>query len=96
MDYRYSIKGRITYNEAETDSGFKTVDIDESVDVDERSCVAALEKFLDDNPQYDFFGTLKTCDVETAGEKGATFRDQNEDQTIDVELIELIEVEDYK
>ena len=86
--YTYSIKGQATYNDADTESGFATIDLDETVETSEMSAQAAKDKFFTENEQYDFFGNLKTFDQETGGKKGATFTDQNEGQTIDVELVE--------
>jgi hypothetical protein len=86
-EYTYEITGTITYNQAETEDGFKTVEIDETITIDVMSAEKAFETFLSQNEQYDFFGTLKTCDAETMGCNGATFRDSNEGQTIDIELI---------
>ena len=80
-EYTYKIAGNITCD------GFETVEIEEYITIAEMSAEKALETFLTENEQFDFFGSLKTCDVETGGRKGATFRDQNEDQTIDVDLV---------
>lgn len=85
--YTYSIKGQVTFNDAETESGFATVTLDATIETDEMSAQAAKDKFFSENEQYDFFGNLQTCDQATGGKKGATFTDQNNDQTIDVELL---------
>jgi len=80
--YTYQITGSVTDNDSQS-----TVTIDETITVDEMSAQSAFDKFFADNDQYDFFGSLKSCDQETRGKKGATYRDQNEDQTVDVELV---------
>lgn len=85
--FEYKITGQITYNEAETEEGRDTVDLVETVEVDDMSAGGAFKKFLDENEQYEFYGNLKTVDAETGGKKGATYCDQNEDQTIEVELV---------
>lgn len=85
--FTYKITGQITYNEAETKEGYSTINIEEEVSIDEKSASAAFEHFLEENEQYDFFGSLQTCDAETGGEIGATYRDQNADQTIDIDLV---------
>jgi len=86
--FEYRIKGQVTCSEADTDDGFATVEIDEIVEIDEMSPEAAKERFFEQNAQYKFYGSLKTCDAETGGKKGATYKDQNEDQTIEVDLLE--------
>lgn len=86
--YTYSIVGDVTYNDAETEDGMLKVKIDETVEIKEKSTEKALEVFFEENNQYEFYGSLKTVDAETYGKKGATYRDQNENQTIDVDLIE--------
>jgi len=48
----------------------------------------ALGKFLAENNHYEFYGSLKNCDAKTHGKKGATYRDQNENQTIEIDIIE--------
>lgn len=74
--YTYKIEGQVNYNEAETDEGYATVEISETVEVDEMSAEAAKERFFAENPQYDdFFGSMKSCDQETRGKKGATYKD---------------------
>ena len=85
--FNYKITGQITYNDAETEDGFLTVEIDEEVEIDEMSADEAFNQFLIENEQYEFYGSLKSCDAETYGKKGATYYDQNEEQTIKVELI---------
>ena len=86
--FTYSIKGQVTYNEADTKTGFETINIDEVIHIDDMSAEAAKDKFFADNEQYDFFGSLMTCDAKTYGKKGATFSDQGESQIINVELID--------
>lgn len=86
--YTYKIEGNVTYNDADTEDGFATVEISETVEVEEMSAQAAFDKFFAENEQYEFYGSLNTCDAETRGKKGATFKDQNEGQTIEVELLE--------
>ena len=88
MSHVYSIKGQVTHNQADNEDGFGTVNIDETVDIDVKSTSDAYDKFFTEHPEYDFFGALQTCDAETHGGIGATYRDQNEDQTVDIELIE--------
>ena len=89
--FTFKISGTLTYNDAAgTEDGFATVAINEFITVDEMSAEKALENFLEENKRYDFFGKLKTCDTKTHGKKGATYKDQKENQTIDVEL-ELVE-----
>ena len=84
----YEIKGNITYNQSdESKDGFATVEISEMY-VDADSCEEALEKFLEDHEEFDFFGSLKEYDAETRGHEWARYRDQNEDQTIMVEVVE--------
>lgn len=90
--FTYRITGQITYNDADTEDGILTVDIDEEITVEEitveeMSACEAFDTFLAENEQYEFYGSLTTCDVETGGKKGATYRDQNADQTINVDLI---------
>jgi hypothetical protein len=86
--YTYKITGNVTYNESdETEDGLVEVQIEEYVEVDEMSAHAAFEKFFEENAQYEFYGSLKTCDQETYGKKGATYRDQNEGQTVDIDLV---------
>ena len=84
---KYRIKGELTYNETETEAGFPTVEIDEEFESEAECCIDALAPFLEAHPEYDYFGSLKTCDAETYGKKRAHFYDQNEEQTIDVESI---------
>ena len=86
--FTYKITGNITYNHAETEDGFATVEIDEKINVEEMDAKKAMEVFLEENEHYNFFGSLKTCDAETGGKKAATFRNQNENQTIDIDLVE--------
>ena len=89
--FTFKISGTLTHNDAAgTEDGFATVAINEFITVDEMSAEKALENFLEENKRYDFFGKLKTCDTKTHGKKGATYKDQKENQTIDVEL-ELVE-----
>ena len=85
--YTYLIKGIVTYNDAETESGYESIEINEEIDVDELGAQNALNLFLKENEQYDFYGLLTSCDAETRGNKGASFCDQNEDQSIEVELV---------
>jgi len=86
--YTYKIEGTVIYNEADNDEGYVTVEILETTEVEEMSADAAKEKFFFENPEYDdSFGSMKTCDQETRGGKGATYRD-NEGRTIDVDLVD--------
>lgn len=85
--FTYNITGQMTYNDADTKDGFETVEIDETIEIDEMSPSTALAKFLEENEQYEFYGSLKTCDAETHGKKGATYRDQNEHQTVNIGLV---------
>jgi len=82
----YRIQGQLTYNEAETESGRETININEKFNSDADNCHEAFGEFLADHEEFDFFGSLKSCDVETSGKKGATFYDSNEEQWIDVDL----------
>lgn len=84
---KFRITGKITSNVAETESGYETVDIDETIETEVGCAAAALTQFLDENQQYEYFGTLKTCDAYTYGQIGAHFYDQNENQAIDVERV---------
>jgi hypothetical protein len=85
----YTIKGEVSYNEAEIEAGVETIQIDEVFETSSAgNCEEAFREFLQINTQYDYFGKLKTCDLETYGKKGATFYDSNESQKIEVELIE--------
>ena len=85
--YTYTINGQVNYNNADNDSGNATVDVSETVIVDEMSAQTAKDAFFAHNEQYDdFFGTAKTCDAETAGGKGATYKD-NDGLVIDVDLV---------
>jgi hypothetical protein len=85
--FTYKITGKITWNEAETEEGYETIEIDEKVQVEEKSASEAFAQFLKENEQYEFYGSLKSCDAKTGGKIGATFRDKNEGQTIDVDLV---------
>ena len=87
--FTYTIKGQVNYIEAETDEGYDTIGIDETIDIDEMSAQKAKDIFFEKNPQYDdFFGSMKTCDAETHGGKCATFIDRTDaGRTIDVELV---------
>jgi len=87
MTYTYAIEGTLTYNEAETDSGFAAVAIESQVTIDQQSPQMALDTFLGENDQYTFMGRLTTCDSETGGKLAATFIDLSEDQVIDVALV---------
>jgi hypothetical protein len=82
----YKIEGNITYNQADTEDGFATVEILEYQEAE--NATEALEKFLEDNTQYDFFGKMTMCDADTRGEKWARYADQNEDQFISVDIVE--------
>ena len=84
----YTIKGQVTYNQADNKDGFKTVEINETIKVDEMNPETALGKFLAENNHYEFYGSLRNCDAKTHGKKGATYRDQNENQTIEIDIIE--------
>jgi predicted chitinase len=87
--YTYRITGKVNYNEAETEDGNQTVELNETIETEELGAESALRQFFDDNPQYDDFYSLKTCDAETRGEKGATFKDRtDETRWIDVELVD--------
>lgn len=59
MEYTYKITGNITYNEAETEDGFDTVEIEEYITINEMSAEKALEIFLAENEQFDFSGHSK-------------------------------------
>lgn len=85
--YTYTISGDITFNEADTESGFETIEIRETVEVAQMGAEKALFSFLESQQErYSFFGKLISCDAETKGNRGATFHDGNESQTIDVEI----------
>lgn len=84
----YQIKGHVNCNDAETDDGNLTVEINENVTTDELGADAALRKFFAENEQYDDFFDLKTCDQETYGKKGASFIDRTDsDRRLDVDLV---------
>ena len=86
MDLKtYKIIGDVTYNEAETEDGFDTVEIDEFVEGS--TAIAAFENFMEDNRQYDFFGHCTDVDAETRGGVWAVFQDRNKGQRIFVETI---------
>ena len=84
-EYTYKITGNLTYNDADTEDGFATVEIEDFITVEEMSAEKALELFLQENECYDFFGKLTQYDADTRGKKWSLFRDQNEGQTIRVE-----------
>lgn len=88
--YTYTIKGHVNYNEAETEEGYATIEIDEIIEMEELGAQEAKDKFFEENTQYDdFFGSAKTCDKETHGKKGASFIYQNNPEiTLDVDLAE--------
>ena len=66
-----------------------TVEINETIEVSELSATAALEKFFQENEEYDDFFQLKTCDIETYGKKHATFIDATDnDRKLYVDLVE--------
>ena len=81
----YEIKGTITYNQAENEDGFETVEIQEYQEAE--SATEAFDIFLEENEQYDFFGKMTMYDADTRGKKWATYQDQNEGQQIDVTLV---------
>jgi len=87
--YTYKIKGRVSYPGDQGD-GYEliSIDINETVEVEEMGAEEAFWTWLDKDEQEEcqFFGRLTTCDAKTYGKKGATLIDQNEEQTIDVEL----------
>jgi hypothetical protein len=77
----YQVKGTLNYNESEeTDDGNKTIEIDDYVTVDpeETDFCKILYLFLDEHPEYDFFGSLRTTDYKT----WARFFDSNEGHEI--------------
>lgn len=87
-EYTYKITGKITFTDScDVESGIETVCIEEHITIGERSAAKALESFLSENHQFDFFGKLTQVDAETRGGNWAQYRDQNEDQTIMVEII---------
>lgn len=87
--YTYQIKGQVNYNDAETEDGNLTIEINETVEIDELGAESALRAFFAENEQYDDFFDLKTCDQETYGKKGASFTDRTDnDRRLYVDLIE--------
>jgi len=85
--FTYNITGQMTRNDADTDDGFETVEIYETIEIDEMSPSTALAKFLEENERYEFYGSLKTCDAETRGKKSETYRDSYEHQTVNIDLV---------
>lgn len=84
--YTYQIKGQVNWNDAETEDGNLTVEIDETVNTDQLGADVALGKFFAENGQYDDFFYLKTC-----GEKGASFVDRTDNnRRLDVDLIQVV------
>lgn len=87
--YTYSITGQANCNDADTESGTLTANIDATIQVNELGAEAALRKFFSANEQYDDFFSLISCDQETYGNIGASFVDRtNNDRHIDVDLID--------
>jgi len=82
--YTYTIRGQVSYNDAE--SGFITVEIDQLFEIDEMSADAAKQRFFAENGQWEFQGLLQTCDAETGGKCWASYLDLGEGQTLDVRL----------
>ncbi len=75
--YTYKITGPVNYNEAETEDGYATVNLDETFEVAELGCQNAKDKFFEQNPQYDdFFGRARSHDVKTCGNELARFVDR--------------------
>jgi len=85
--YTYNITGQMSHNDADTDNGFETVAIDEEIEIFEMSPATALSLFLENNERYEFYGHLETCDAKTHGKSGATYRDKNERQVVDINLV---------
>ena len=81
----YRIHGKVTHNQCEeTEDGFSTVEIDELIEAE--NAIIAFEIFLHENPQLEFFGSLKEIDADTQGTHWAKFRDSNEGQTVIIEI----------
>jgi len=83
----YKIEGNLTYNQSEeTEDGFCNTEISEYIEAE--NAPEALDLFLEENEQYDFFGRMTLCDADTRGRKWAKFVDQNERHFINVEIVE--------
>ena len=83
----YKIEGNLTYNQCEeTEDGFCDTEISEYIESE--SAPEALDLFLEENEQYDFFGRMTLCDSDTRGCKWAKFSDQNQGHYLMVEVVE--------
>ena len=81
----YRIHGKVTYNLCEeSEDGYENVEINDYIEAE--NAVIAFEIFLHENPQFEFFGSLKEIDADTQGVHWAKFRDSNEDQTVIIEI----------
>ena len=78
----YSIIGQATYTDADTDSGFCTIDIDTTVNAE--TWGTALDTFLDVTPDIYFNGQLiSSNDDRDSGE----YHDEQEGNTLDIQLL---------
>jgi len=67
--FTFAIKGIVTCNTAETETGFCNVEIDECIEIDEISAQKAKNKFFEENEAYEYHGKLIKCDAQTGGLK---------------------------